>query len=78
MDLNHGPSGYEPDELPDCSTPRYVCDFKSAFSRQLPSDLHQALAFNRLALNRLISIAGCLSIVTVSFKLTLKSSIVHR
>ncbi len=22
MDLNHGPSGYEPDELPDCSTPR--------------------------------------------------------
>jgi hypothetical protein len=24
MDLNHGPSGYEPDELPDCSTPRCV------------------------------------------------------
>ncbi len=22
MDLNHRPSGYEPDELPDCSTPR--------------------------------------------------------
>lgn len=22
-DLNHRPSGYEPDELPDCSTPRY-------------------------------------------------------
>jgi hypothetical protein len=21
--LNQGPSGYEPDELPDCSTPRY-------------------------------------------------------
>ena len=21
-DLNHRPSGYEPDELPDCSTPR--------------------------------------------------------
>src|ERR1700674_216826 len=21
MDLNHRPSGYEPDELPDCSTP---------------------------------------------------------
>jgi hypothetical protein len=21
-DLNPGPSGYEPDELPDCSTPR--------------------------------------------------------
>ena len=25
-DLNQRPSGYEPDELPDCSTPRY-CDF---------------------------------------------------
>jgi hypothetical protein len=22
MDLNHRPPGYEPDELPDCSTPR--------------------------------------------------------
>ena len=22
VDLNHRPSGYEPDELPDCSTPR--------------------------------------------------------
>ncbi len=22
-DLNHRPSGYEPDELPDCSIPRY-------------------------------------------------------
>ena len=26
LDLNQRPSGYEPDELPDCSTPRYgVC-----------------------------------------------------
>ncbi len=24
LDLNQGPSGYEPDELPDCSTPRYM------------------------------------------------------
>jgi hypothetical protein len=23
-DLNQRPSGYEPDELPDCSTPRYL------------------------------------------------------
>ena len=23
-DLNRRPSGYEPDELPDCSTPRYT------------------------------------------------------
>jgi hypothetical protein len=22
--LNQRPSGYEPDELPDCSTPRYL------------------------------------------------------
>jgi len=27
LDLNQGPSGYEPDELPDCSTPRYYCKF---------------------------------------------------
>ena len=25
-DLNLRPSGYEPDELPDCSTPRYAED----------------------------------------------------
>ena len=24
QDLNLRPSGYEPDELPDCSTPRYL------------------------------------------------------
>jgi hypothetical protein len=23
LDLNQGPSGYEPDELPGCSTPRW-------------------------------------------------------
>ena len=23
-DLNPGPTGYEPDELPDCSIPRYI------------------------------------------------------
>jgi hypothetical protein len=25
QDLNLRPSGYEPDELPGCSTPRYLC-----------------------------------------------------
>ena len=25
QDLNLRPSGYEPDELPGCSTPRYIC-----------------------------------------------------
>ena len=24
LDLNQRPSGYEPDELPSCSTPRYI------------------------------------------------------
>ena len=24
MDLNHWPSGYEPDELPDCSIPHWL------------------------------------------------------
>ncbi len=24
MDLNHRPSGYEPDELPSCSIPRHL------------------------------------------------------
>ena len=24
LDLNQGPSGYEPDELPDCSTLQYL------------------------------------------------------
>ena len=28
-DLNRRPSGYEPDELPDCSTPRYIFKFYS-------------------------------------------------
>ena len=30
LDLNQRPSGYEPDELPDCSIPRYlivICDY---------------------------------------------------
>src|SRR3954467_12737858 len=29
QDLNLGPSGYEPDELPGCSTPRQVCRLRS-------------------------------------------------
>ena len=30
QDLNLRPSGYEPDELPDCSTPRHVSHSKVA------------------------------------------------
>ncbi len=32
MDLNHGPSGYEPDELPDCSTPRRLMQYSLHFA----------------------------------------------
>ena len=35
MDLNHGPSGYEPDELPDCSTPRRLPNEYSALQLKL-------------------------------------------
>jgi hypothetical protein len=30
QDLNLRPSGYEPDELPDCSTPRQIDETKKA------------------------------------------------
>ena len=37
LDLNQRPSGYEPDELPDCSTPRFryyaSCDACATESR---------------------------------------------
>ena len=29
-DLNQQPSGYEPDELPDCSIPRYIASLTGA------------------------------------------------
>ena len=32
QDLNLRPSGYEPDELPGCSTPRYLCILRSRMS----------------------------------------------
>ena len=35
-DLNHRPSGYEPDELPGCSIPRYI---KTALRLVLPPSL---------------------------------------
>ena len=35
MDLNQGPSGYEPDELPDCSIPRCLV-FNLALLRLWP------------------------------------------
>src|SRR3546814_4048833 len=45
QDLNLRPSGYEPDELPDCSTPRLMCEiiayFAPARSRRPASTRHQ-------------------------------------
>ncbi len=35
MDLNQGPSGYEPDELPDCSIPRCYVFSLYSFKRWL-------------------------------------------
>ena len=36
QDLNLRPLGYEPSELPNCSTPRYVEKITTGFGRQLP------------------------------------------
>ena len=36
MDLNHGPLGYEPNELPDCSTPLANCSAISFKGRVVP------------------------------------------
>ncbi len=37
-DLNRRPSGYEPDELPGCSTPRPSRHFKRHFTLSLPQE----------------------------------------
>ena len=42
QDLNLRPSGYEPDELPDCSTPRYLIKVDGEGfepSKAVPADL---------------------------------------
>ena len=43
MDLNHWPSGYEPNELPDCSTPR-VLIINYTFSEKILSIKKKILA----------------------------------
>ncbi len=40
LDLNQRPSGYEPDELPDCSTPRHLF-----VAPQAPATASAVLAF---------------------------------
>ena len=39
LDLNQRPSGYEPDELPDCSTPHY--EARVARERTIPRNTHK-------------------------------------
>ena len=34
VDLNHRPLGYEPNELPDCSTPRFDDNNRFSHARQ--------------------------------------------
>ena len=51
QDLNLRPSGYEPDELPGCSTPRHLCDFRRPIgicflADTCPSFLHGLLDYN--------------------------------
>ena len=36
LDLNQRPSGYEPDELPDCSIPRYLIFIAITLLSSLP------------------------------------------
>ena len=44
LDLNQRPSGYEPDELPDCSTPRYE-HLKNRCSTIISHILRNAIPF---------------------------------
>jgi hypothetical protein len=39
LDLNQRPSGYEPDELPDCSTPRTEDNLVSVLRNENPHDI---------------------------------------
>ena len=44
-DLNLRPPGYEPDELPDCSIPRYLLDFMAEEEGFEPPRLLQPVGF---------------------------------
>ena len=48
LDLNQRPSGYEPDELPGCSTPRFInsldLDFAQSKNRAASSESRLLLA----------------------------------
>ncbi len=45
QDLNLGPLGYEPNELPDCSTPRYLRNYRDrAIMSQANAPLKQQFA----------------------------------
>ena len=42
--MNLRPSGYEPDELPDCSTPQQKRNCKGVFTPAQPLLKHQGIA----------------------------------
>ncbi len=55
QDLNVRPSGYEPDELPDCSTPRHLM-FQTGFK---PTTAKHAMSENGPSLLRDMSAMAC-------------------
>ena len=55
-DLNLRPSGYEPDELPDCSTPRYVpVVWRLAYYMPVATNCQYPFSKNLFGLHRLKS-----------------------
>ncbi len=56
LDLNQRPSGYEPDELPGCSTPRFIdsldLDFAQSKNRAASSESRLLLAATATSLMR--------------------------
>ena len=74
MDLNQRPSGYEPDELPNCSIPRYkLMAEKEGFEppRQLPDlPVFKTGPFSHLGISPHVSLAVDTSII-IAYKISL-------
>ncbi len=56
MDLNHRPSGYEPDELPDCSTPRRFKVYGCCFFKE-----------ENISSSRIASVPSCVDVTRCLF-----------
>src|SRR5918997_6272591 len=60
-DLNPRPLGYEPNELPDCSTPRHILTCKTLVGLgrvELPTSRLSGVRSNQLSYRPLVSSAG--------------------